>query len=213
MPLLNIVHIFKPTGRELLINMTSGKRVSLITRYRHLKMNAYIGKQKAMDELVKRLTWGSEQNQEGHNNRPRTQILDRWKRAPNVDPGPDEYVNGMYNKQIVLAFGDASLGPAMRGTRPAPNKAVIKAINLKSKELGRFPVDYPVEWLRGKKRLVLVFIDEYLTSQIGSNAYLAVDEPGERVEHKDGIYAVVSFRGCPSLWNRDINAARNMNIT
>jgi hypothetical protein len=83
--------------------------------------------------------------------------------------------------------------------------------------LGRFPNDFPITQLRGKKRLEVLDIDEFNTSKNFSNPCLSSTEPLYPIKNVHDIYAVVAYKEVPSnenstVLNRDVNACRNMAI-
>ena len=104
--------------------------------------------------------------------------------------------------------------------------------------LGRFPNDFPITQLAGKKRLEVLDIDEFNTSKNFSDPCLSSNHELYPIKNVHDIYAVVAYKGksfiaindsltnfstvslyieAPSnenstVLNRDVNACRNMAI-
>jgi hypothetical protein len=137
-------------------------------RYSKLKFKNYHGKQKALNEVARCLTWGSKkynpdsqptvltQRQPHHEN--------RWRNAPIVDLpnsriyNPDDPGPG----RLVIVVGDGSFSSSMAGKLTTPKKAFYKRLQQVSRLLGRFQ-DGP---RNGIQRLVVMTIDEYCTSKV-----------------------------------------------
>ena len=94
-------------------------------------------------------------------------------------------------KRIVVPFGDGSFSSATPGKLPANSRDIRKALKLKSKELGCFPDDFPIQELRGKRRLVVLDIHEFKTSVNLADATLTYESEGSQAMHVRGIYSVV----------------------
>ena len=189
-------------------------------RYPALKMRNYTGRQLGIQEIVKRITWGSDSYSRpaDPNNMERTAKLERFRPARNEDQ-PIAKINGQwgFKEQLVIAYGDGSFSPSMPGKLTGPKAEVAKALQRKCREAGNFPLDYETEWLQGKPRIVFLWIDEYLTSKVLSDGNLLAGDVGQRVPLVDNIHAVVGMPipenadpPFPIIFNRDVNAARNI---
>lgn len=87
----------------------------------------------------------------------------KWQKAIAKDP--------LSTERIILAFGDASLNWNMPGTLPISLKKLKHHLKMASKRLGVFSnewlgLDDFDESLVGKKRLEIIEIPEYMTSQV-----------------------------------------------
>ena len=104
---------------------------------------------------------------------PRTIRVDRWKRDSNRDDdnpsydstSKDSQSSHKQQKRIIIVFGDGSFSPNMPGKLSANFRDIRKKLKEKSKMLGVFPPSHPIPELRGKRRLVVLDIDEYKTSR------------------------------------------------
>ena len=135
---------------------------------------------------------------------------------------------------LLTLYSYKSLGKLAANTRD-----IRKKLKEKSRMLGRFPNDFHITQLRGKKRLEVLDIDEFNTSKNFSNPCLPSTEPLYPIKNVHDIYAVVAYKGklsgnqcnhclnnsytlstcieAPSnekstVLNRDVNACRNMAI-
>lgn len=100
-------------------------------------------------------------------------------------------------RNVVIAFGSANVGSCVKGNPPIGAKAFRRHC---------------------QKRCKVVLIDEYLTSKVCSkcnkrtlkqmqgNIY---DDKTEEW-HRKAIWAVQVCQDCAVVWNRDVNASRNM---
>ena len=77
----------------------------------------------------------------------------------------------------------------MPGKLSANFRDICKKLKQKSKILGLFPPSHPNSELRGKRRLVVLDIDEYKTSRNYSDPTLPPNSPDQ---HVNDIYAVVA---------------------
>ena len=131
-------------------------------RFREMLMIQYSGRQRTYDEAVKFFIGGSKK----YGPRRHVPLLhpavkqlrkDKYRKATPKDPD---------KKRVIIAFGDASINN-MRGTLPISIKRFLHHLRSYSKRLGRFTARDQVDFrLIGKKKLEIVMIPEYLTSQV-----------------------------------------------
>ena len=137
-------------------------------RYSKLKFQNFVGKQNALNEVVRCLTWRSKKYGP---NAPQLQQTarqpaheHRWRNAPIVDL-PNSRIYNPHDPgpgRLVIVVGDGSFSPSMAGKLTTPKKAFYKRLQQVSRLLGRFE-DGP---RAGRQRLVVMTIDEYRTSKV-----------------------------------------------
>ncbi|CAO3596558.1 unnamed protein product [Absidia cylindrospora] len=93
----------------------------------------------------------------------------------------------------VVCVGNAIFADTMRGTLPSLVKRMKKLL-VEADNLGR---------------LAYMEIDEYLTSQRCSFCFRLTLEH-VTVENGDSLFGVLRCRSCRKIWQRDVNAARNI---
>jgi hypothetical protein len=172
-------------------------------RYKVLKLKSYKGRQKALEEMGRRLTFGSYKY--GRDPKPfHRDIIDPLMRKRSSFaplPSTDNYhEENMHHYRV--AFGNGSV-PHLRGKLPAPSKRFLR--HLKSVS----------------KRNVLVstvIIDEYLTSQVCAECHQRTlvnlrerylpSMPSRAAGSM--IHADLKCSSCSTVWNRDVMAAKNI---
>jgi len=169
-------------------------------RYRVLQLKSYKGRQKGLEEIGRRLTFGSAKY--GSDPRPHhIQLLEpQARRRPSFVPqSPVDKPNEDSVQHYIIAFGNGS-APLLRGKLPAPSKRVLD--HLKSLH-------------RRNVRISIIVIDEYLTSQVCAECHqrtlvhlkdrsMSPNAPGAK------IHAVLKCTSCSTVWNRDVMAAKNI---
>jgi transposase len=158
------------------------------------KFKTYTKRQRAINEIARRLTFGSNKyslnappnNPPVHNN-----AVVRWTPRPNTNQANDA------NQRIFIAFGNGSWGN-LRGQLPSATKRLVRRLREVSKLTGG--------------NVVMVMIDEYLTSKICANCFQRSLYNVEERSLSSGskIHAVLKCNSCSKTWNRDIMAAKNM---
>ena len=86
--------------------------------------------------------------------------------------------------------------------------------------MGTFPADHEIPALRNQQRMVVLRVNENLTSQIpscwatsaGLGTHPALPDQVPPVEHRmqrvEGKWAVLQCPHCHKIWQRDVNACR-----
>lgn len=178
---------------------------TLITSYYDLnfrfnvqKLKSYKGRQRGLSEIGRRLSFGSRKYGQPpspwHNHMvdPISPTKAKWQAVPSIDrTNESEY-------HQIIAFGNGCWGN-IRGKLSAPTKRLRQHLLQTSK-------------LR-TANISVVMIDEYNTSKICSKCRHRMKNVEERPSfhgHKERIHAVVKCDYCSTVWNRDVNAARNM---
>jgi hypothetical protein len=117
-------------------------------RWIYWRLKAYSGKQRAYQEMVKALTWGSSKYTRELARKPPTRNLEKYRAAT---PDPERERNPPEGRLIVVV-GDARFPASGRG-RPAAPQKLTKKLRILSRQLGR-----------GK--LIVLEVNEYLTSKV-----------------------------------------------
>ena len=125
---------------------------------------------------------------------------------------------------MIVAWGDGVF-PSSPGNAAAPNVKLYRKLKQVSRMLGRFP---PGHRLAGQQRLIVLKINENLTSQIPScwlegqlvgQHPLLPQQPQQpnqpviasrlvEVNQATPIWSVKQCPHCHTVWNRDVNACR-----
>jgi len=127
---------------------------------------------------------------------------------------------------VIVAWGDG-IFPTLPGNPASPTVRLYQKLKQVSRMLGRFPVNHP---LAGQQRLIVLKINEHLTSQIPScwisgerveqhpplppNQFLQNNPlpPRSRLREVDPNQPIWDVKQCPhqcgTVWNRDVNACR-----
>ena len=183
-------------------------------RFRGLLFDAYKGRQRMLEEAVRIFTGGSHK----YHDVPCTQRqvpprADPRRIEPLPDPdrrklrafgpaqAPPVPKAGKWRKKppdkqpplgrVVVAFGDGAFSPSMPGKLPVATRRLLKHMRHVSRRIGR-------------DKFVVCMIDEYLTSQVCSRCQLRT------LENRYRLHAVRACKTCDMVWNRDVNASRNI---
>ena len=122
---------------------------------------------------------------------------------------------------MIVAWGDG-IFPALKGNPASPTVRLYQKLKQVSRMLGRFPDGHPLE---GQQRLIVLKINEHLTSQIPScwisgetvdqHPLLPQRHPipaRSRLIEVDPNNPIWDVKRCPhqcgKVWNRDVNACR-----
>ena len=106
----------------------------------------------------------------------------KWKRVDAHDE----------SKRTVVAFGDGSFSPTMRGKIAGVSRVLLRALR-RHDRLGH---------------LVLVSVPEFRSSRVCSRCQgMFLENVRDR---GDTLHAVLRCKNCDTTWNRDVNAARNL---
>ncbi|KAH8555839.1 hypothetical protein BGW37DRAFT_478765, partial [Umbelopsis sp. PMI_123] len=103
------------------------------------------------------------------------------------------------NKIPIIAFGDALFATSLKGSKSGIARRCRKL-------------------LRGAERqglLVFMPIDEYNISQLQRKRKPGGETPTDESEDEaddNSLYSVLACECCTRLWQRDVNAARNMHL-
>jgi len=163
-------------------------------RWRELQFQRYRGRQKALAETCRRFTSGSQKYgvrslhpEHPHSDPPHLDPWppprpSKWKRAAPHDEA----------KRTVVAFGDGMFSPTMKGKRAGVSRVVFRALRHRER-LGH---------------LTLVRVPEFRTSKVCSKCHTLTLEH-VRIDDTP-LHAVLSCKNCATVWNRDVNAARNL---
>jgi hypothetical protein len=172
-------------------------------RFQILKLKSYKGRQKGLEEMGRRLTFGSHKYGQHpkplhrHMIDPPTRNRSSFAILPSIDnPREDS------TQHYIIAFGNGS-SPNLRGKLPAPSKRFLEHL----KSLSRRNV-----------QVSTVIIDEYLTSQVCAECHrrtLVNLRERSKSSMSSGaagqkIHAVLKCTSCNTVWNRDVMAAKNM---
>ena len=171
-------------------------------RFGKLRMQTFKGKQKGIEELARRLTFGSKKYGSSpkpfheHMLSPFARRRPVWTPLPSCDK-PEE---GRAHHYIV-ALGNGAFGK-QRGKLPAPVKRLRQHL-------------YKVS--RRNVHLSVVIIDEYNTSKACAECHQKTlvkmtrrawsNQPSNA---KSNIHAVLKCTSCSTVWNRDEMAAKNI---
>ncbi|KAG2206160.1 hypothetical protein INT47_003809 [Mucor saturninus] len=155
-----------------------------------LIFKTYIKKQKAVEEICKRLVVGSKKYGRGSKTGVKTATENtsiHYPYAPQDAENPPT--------RTVIAFGDATFYGNMRGNKAAPVKLIKKKL----------------QQMRGDT-IQICFIDEYLTSQVCNVCKNRALENVSTAKSKRRVHSVLKCNNnsCNIVWNRDINAAKNI---
>ena len=165
-------------------------------RFNVQKLKSYKGRQKGINEIARRLTFGSK----------------KYGRDPDAmeyemaTPPQQRYLSSadkLYETKAhnyIIAYGNANWGN-MKGKVPAPTKRLVSELRKIARRRGC--------------RVSICMIDEYNTSQICAHCHVKAVEnlrerPSASNNHKERIHAVLKCKNCSTTWNRDVMAARNM---
>lgn len=169
-------------------------------RYRVLKLKNYKGRQLALEEMGRRLTFGS--HKYGHHQKPshRHMMDPLVKKRPSFTPLPStDNDNEDNTHHYIIAFGNGS-APHLRGKLPAPSKRLLGHLKSLSKR---------------NVFVSTIIIDEYLTSQVCAECHqrslVNLRErslPSTATGSK--IHAVLKCTSCSTVWNRDVMASKNI---
>jgi hypothetical protein len=170
-------------------------------RFNVLKLKSYKGRQKGLNEIARRLTFGSQKYGcsptplHTHMVHPKARKKLVWTPTSSCDKPEEDH-----RHHYIIAFGNASWGN-VRGKMPAPSKRLLGHL----KNLSRL-----------QNRLIsVVMIDEYLTSQICAHCHQrslqnVKERPSSGGDAGPSIHAVLKCDNCSTVWNRDRMAAKNM---
>ena len=119
----------------------------------------------------------------------------RWRcfihKYKTLDSFCQKLLKHVYNKsQVAVCFGDASFNHASKGSPPSPRRLWLK------------------KRLEKNHNVTCIDIWEFNTSQICSNCHNP--EKMEGCTTARNPHYVRRCQSCRTLWNRDVNAARNM---
>ena len=180
-------------------------------RYRKLKFKSYQGKQKGLEEIGRRLTYGSKKYgappkpRHSHMMEPEPRRRQFWIPSSSCDKPEED------NRQhYIFAFGNGACG-GIAGKLPAPVKRLRRHLYQLSN--------------RNVHTSVLV-IDEYNTSKVcaechtkslvnleaypKSNLLSNVSNQTPPNNQKRTIHAILKCTSCRTVWNRDKMAAKNI---
>ncbi len=165
-------------------------------RWRVQRFWSYRGRQMAMAEVCRWFTTGSKK----YGVRPGTSLL--------LDPEPPD--PGLHVKwkctephdeprRIVVAFGDGMFSPTMKGKKSGLSRVLFRAFRHHDR-LGH---------------LTLIKVPEFRTSKVCFKCQtLTLEHVRERFDDDEypgnSLHAVIKCKNCTTVWNRDINAARNI---
>ena len=164
-------------------------------RWAKLPFQRFRGRQKALAEVCRRFTIGSKKYG-AHRLEPQRSLDTepppnpvKWKRAMPHDEA----------KRTVVAFGDATFSPTMKGKMAGVSRIVFRAL-CHQERLGH---------------LVLVKVPEFRSSKVCSKCQtLTLEHVRERTDDNQvpgsSLHAVLKCKNCATVWNRDVNAARNL---
>ena len=168
-------------------------------RFNVQKLKSYKGRQKGINEIARRLTFGSKKYARDPD-AMEYELTDpaqstKWKPKLSCDKS---YETKDHN--YIIAYGKATWGN-LAGKLPAPTKRLVNELRKITRRRGC--------------RVSLCMIDEYNTSKVCANCHeKAVENVAERRSvsnnHKERIHAVLKCKNCSTTWNRDVMAARNM---
>lgn len=175
-------------------------------RFCKLKMKSYQGRQQALDEIARRLTYGSKKYglqpkpMHQHMVSPIPRRRQSWTPISSCDQ-PQETIAQHY----VVAIGNGAWG-SKRGKRPAPVKKLRHHLHQVS---------------RRNVHLSVIIIDEYMTSQVCAECHqkslihMKTRMPSNvstqpSMAAQSNIHAVLKCTSCSVVWNRDEMAAKNI---
>lgn len=119
----------------------------------------------------------------------------RWQQSPSLKserwvpslPGDEPH------KRTIVAFGDGDFPTSFRGKKTGAYKVIKRAL---------FRLQATVPGVR------ILMVPEYRSSQICSKCNT---RSLEKMKHNGlSLHAVVKCKNCSTVWNRDINASRNL---
>jgi hypothetical protein len=185
-------------------------------KFNKLNFTAFQGRQRALDEAIRRFTGGSRKYHDGGRQAdPATRALRKQKRdakkqahprhPPDRPPRPPD-LNRWTAKpvtadppgtRVVIAFGNGKFPTTMKGKLPCAVRRVVKHARHVARRLG-------------PDKLAVVMVDEYLTSQVCTRCHQ------RSLESHNGLHDVRICEKCGAngekdlLWNRDVNGARGI---
>lgn len=168
-------------------------------RFNVQKLKSYKGRQKGINEIARRLTFGSKKYGRDQDameyELTNTPQPTKWKPKLSCDRS---YETKDHN--YIIAYGKATWGNHT-GKLPAPTKRLVNELRKIVRRRGC--------------RVSLCMIDEYNTSKVCANCHVkAVENVAERSSVssncKERIHAVLKCKNCSTTWNRDVMAASNM---
>jgi len=159
-------------------------------RWRNLRFQRYIGRQKALTEVCRRFTTGGKKygsDPSISNNASDPTKKKKWKPlAQHEEP----------EKRTVVAFGDGMFSPTMKGKRAGVSRVLFRALRHHDR-LGH---------------LTLVKVPEFRSSKVCSRCQTlqTLDHVRDEASSDASLHAVLRCKECDTVWNRDVNAARNL---
>jgi len=157
-------------------------------RWRFSRFQRYIGRQKALVEVCRRFTTGSKKYSSTPITSPRSKKRKKWKcKEPHEE-----------QKRTVVAFGDGMFSPTMKGKRAGVSRLLFRAL-CRHDRLGH---------------LTLVKVPEFRSSKVCSKCQMlqTLDHVRDKASSGESLHAVLRCKKCDTVWNRDVNAARNLRL-
>lgn len=175
-------------------------------RFRKLKMKNYQGRQKGLDEICRRLTYGSNKYgvppkpRHAHMLSPAPKRPGSWAPLPSCDRHEENR-----SQHYIIAFGNGACG-AMNGKLPSPVKRLRSHLQKVAKR---------------NVFISIIYIDEYNTSKVCAECHrktlVKMERRSARPEGSNAtnaanttIHAVLRCTSCGTVWNRDELAAKNI---
>ena len=160
------------------------------SRYSKLRFRSYINKQKALNEMSKRLLHGSKKYE--NDSRDIQASEKKWKRLKPSDTDDED------SKPIIIAYGAANFGN-LRGNVSAPAKLFRRTIVRFAKQRNR------------RTPTLVVPVDEHLTSQICPKCRKRSTKHQTDTSNME-LHPVLicTEEKCRTRWNRDHMASLNI---
>ncbi|KAI8638725.1 hypothetical protein BD408DRAFT_351345, partial [Parasitella parasitica] len=152
-----------------------------------LKFKCYIKKQKCIEEICRRLTYGSAKYGE------KSRMIEKKQTTSYIPPTPIDH--DIKPRKTILALGNAMFNGSLRGNKSAPVRRIRESLRKR----------------RGET-LDICFIDEYLTSQVCNICKERNLENVTTAKSVRRVHTVLQCQQntCNTVWNRDIMAANNI---
>lgn len=151
-------------------------------------------------------------------NNPARLVKQNPDKYPLAQPRPPVLDRGPLPGRVIVVWGDGQF-PTVPGNPAAPSCSIFTKLKQTSRMLGKFPAGHALE---GQQRLIVLKVNENYSSQIPSCwSSGAADHPDiinvlpaadEKLSSVDAIWSVKQCPHCHKVWNRDVNACRNIGI-
>ena len=172
-------------------------------RWRILQFQRYRGRQKALTEVCKQFTTGSKKYPaKKHTTTIGSSILINPPELPDPPdpPGHTKRIKWKHRepheelKRTVVAFGDGMFSMTMKGKKAGVSQKLFRALHHHDH------LDH----------IVLIKVPEFHSSKVCSRCQTMTLNHMHNKASGKSLHAVLKCKKCDTVWNRDVNAARNL---